>query len=87
MRRRTQPSGAVRNPHDSEAQWSSKDTIRNKEWIGYKAQIAETVAEKKCETGEPTTNVITEVLTQDAIASEKASSKVYGFISGVSHKK
>ena len=70
--RRAQPSGAVHNPHDPEAQWSSKDTIRNKEWVGYKAQIAETVSEEKCAPGEPTPNVITEISTQEAISSDKA---------------
>ena len=27
--RRAQPAGAVHNPHDPEAQWSSKDSLRN----------------------------------------------------------
>ena len=70
--RRAQPPGAVHNPHDPEAQWSSKDTIRNKEWIGYKAQVAETVSENTCAPGEPTPNVITEISTQEAISSDKA---------------
>lgn len=70
--RRAQPPGAVHNPHDPEAQWSSKDTIRNKEWVGYKAQVAETVSEETCGPGEPTPNVITEISTQDAISSDKA---------------
>ncbi len=70
--RKAQPSGAVRNPHDAEAQWSSKDTIRNKEWVGYKAQVAETVSHDTCGPGEPTPNVITEISTQEAISSDKA---------------
>ena len=70
--RRVQPPGAVHNPHDHEAQWSCKDTIRNKEWVGYKAQVAETVSENTCAPGEPTPNVITEISTQEAISSDKA---------------
>lgn len=70
--RRAQPPGAVHNPHDPQAQWSSKDTTKQKEWVGYKAQIAETTEEQPREKGEPTKNVITAVVTQDATASDKA---------------
>ena len=46
-----QTSGTVKNPHDAEAQWSQK---RAKQWVGYKAQIAETVEDEICSKGEPT---------------------------------
>ena len=69
--RRAQPPGAVHNPHDPQAQWSSKSTIRGKEWVGYKAQVAETTTERRCEPGEPTDKVITALLTEEAIASDK----------------
>lgn len=69
---RAQPPGAIQNPHDPDSQWSSKSTIKGKEWVGYKAQIAETVAEEICQNGEPTPNVITAIVTQEAIASDKA---------------
>ena len=71
-KRRAQPPGAVCNPHDPQAQWSSKDTARRKEWVGYKAQVAETVEEKPRKKGEPTKAVITAIVTQEAIASDKA---------------
>jgi len=70
--RRSQPPRAVHNPHDPEAHWSSKDTIKKKEWVGYKAQVVETVEEEPREKGEPTKSVITAVVTQDATASDKA---------------
>lgn len=40
--RRAQPPGAAHNPHDPEAQWSAKSTIKDKAWVGYKVQVAET---------------------------------------------
>lgn len=70
--RRAQPAGAAHNPHDPEAQWSSKSTTKDKEWVGYKAQVAETVALQRCEKGEPTPNVITTIMTQEATASDKS---------------
>jgi hypothetical protein len=70
--RQAQPSGAVHNPHDPEAQWSTKDTIKDKSWIGYKVQVAETVDEEPRAAKEPTRSVITAVVTQEAIASDKA---------------
>jgi transposase len=71
-KRKITPSGAVSNPHDPQAQWSSKDTAKRTEWVGYKAQIAETVEERPREKGEPTKAVITAVVIQEAIASDKA---------------
>lgn len=69
---RAQPTGAVHNPHEPEAQWSSKSTTKDKTWIGYKTQVAETVQDKPREKGEPTCNFITAVVTQDATESDKA---------------
>jgi transposase len=68
---RAQPTGAVRNPHEPEAQWSSKSTTRDKSWVGYKAQVAETVQEQPRQPGEPTANFLTAVETQNAPASDK----------------
>lgn len=71
-KRRAQPSGAVSNPHDPQAQWSSKDAAKQTEWVGYKAQVAETVEAEPRKEGEPTKAVLTAVVTQEAIASDKA---------------
>jgi transposase len=71
-KRRAQPTGAVQNPHEPEAQWSSKSTTRDKTWVGYKAQVAETVQEQPCQPNEPTANFLTAVVTQNAPASDKA---------------
>lgn len=65
-------SGTVKNPHDPDAQWSSKDLAKTKTWVGYKVQVTETVPEtdgpkKK---GEPTEQFLTEVTTTEAIASD-----------------
>jgi len=70
--RRAQPSGAVHNPHEPEAQWSSKSTTKDKQWVGYKAQVAETASDEPRGRGEPTRSFITAVLTQEAIASDLA---------------
>jgi hypothetical protein len=69
--KRAQPPGAVQNPHEPQAQWSSKSTTKDKEWVGYKTQVAETVQEAPCQPGEPTANFITAIVTQNAIASDK----------------
>ncbi|MGB7548114.1 MAG: transposase [Terracidiphilus sp.] len=70
--RRAQPPGAVHNPHDPEAQWSTKNTIKDKSWVGYKVQVSETVEENVRAAKEPTRAVITAVVTQAATASDKA---------------
>jgi hypothetical protein len=67
-----QPTGAVQNPHEPEAQWSSKSTTRDKSWVGYKVQVAETVQEQPRPAGEPTANFLTAIVTQNAPASDKA---------------
>lgn len=71
-KRHAQPPGAVRNPHEPEAQWCTKSTTRDKDWIGYKAQVAETVHEQPRAAGEPTASFLTSVVTQNAIGSDKA---------------
>jgi hypothetical protein len=71
-RRPGEPAGAVKNPHEPDAQWSSKDKEGEKAWVGYKAQILETVpdeAEPKPK-GEPTEQFLTELITTEAIASD-----------------
>jgi hypothetical protein len=69
---RARPTGAVHNPHEPQAQWSSKSTTKDKSWIGYKVQVAETVHQAQPrERGEPTANFLTAILTQDAPASDK----------------
>ncbi|RPJ60128.1 MAG: hypothetical protein EHM23_11500 [Acidobacteria bacterium] len=69
---RAQPTGVVQNPHEPEAQWSSKSTTRDKSWIGYKVQVAETVQQDPRQAGEPTANFLTALVTQDAPDSDKA---------------
>ena len=69
---RVQPTGAVHNPHEPEAQWSSKSTIKDKTWVGYKTQVAETVQDERRERGEPTRSFITAIVTQNAPESDKA---------------
>ena len=69
---RARPTGAVQNPHEPEAQWSSKSTTKDKDWVGYKAQVAETVQEQPREPGEPSANFLTAIVTQNAPASDKS---------------
>ena len=67
-----QPAGAVKNPHDPEATWSTKGRDKKKDWIGYKVQVAETVPETTSRAGEPTGAFIVAIETQPAIGSEVA---------------
>jgi len=69
---RAQPTGSVHNPHEPEAQWSSKSSTQDKSWVGYKAQVAETVQDQPRQPAEPTANFITALETQNAPASDKA---------------
>lgn len=69
---KVRPTGAVQNPHNPEAQWSSKKTLTEKTWVGHKVQVAETVEDTPRQAGEPTKNVITAIVTQNAIESDKA---------------
>jgi transposase len=73
LQRRAAPSGAVVNPHDREAQWSTKTTLGKTGWQGYKAQVCETVHDEKRAPGEPTASVITAIRVQDATASDHGS--------------
>jgi hypothetical protein len=70
-----QPAGAVKNPHDPQACWCTKGSDHQKDWIGYKVQVAETVPERLAaqrEKGEPTEALITAIETQPATGSEEA---------------
>lgn len=67
----SQPATAVKNPHDPEARWAAKADGK-KQWIGYKAQVAETVPDQVCEAGEPTAAFITALETQPATGSDEA---------------
>lgn len=67
------PATPVQNPHDPEAQWCTKKTgDAKKEWVGYKAQVAETIPEGPLEPGEPTPAFITGIVTQPATGSDEA---------------
>ncbi len=68
-------AGSIQNPHDPDAQWCTKSTTKDKEWIGYKTQTAETVSEEPHRKGEPTTNAITAIVTQCATGSDEAGMK------------
>lgn len=67
------PSDAIQSPHDPDARWSTKRAIGAEGWIGYKAQICETVPDQNRQKGEPTEALITAVLTQPALASDNGS--------------
>jgi hypothetical protein len=70
--RRVQLVGCMQNPHDPEAQWSSKDPSKKSQWVGYKAQVLETVGSPE---GQPTGQFITELTTTEAVASDLAGMK------------
>jgi transposase len=73
--RPSQPTAAVKNPHDPEAQWATKSAptkSQKTEWVGYKVQVAETVGEQPRVTGEPTREFVTAVVTQPATHSDEA---------------
>ncbi len=65
-------SGTVKNPHDPDAQWSSKDQAKTKTWVGYKVQVSETVSDADApkKKGVPTEQFLTEVTTTEAIAGD-----------------
>ena len=73
QQRPTTPSGAVQNPHDPEAEWSTKQSIGKAGWVGCKLQVCETAPETIRQKGEPTEAVITAVVTQPAITSDHGS--------------
>ncbi len=70
--RKRETSATIKNPHDPDAQWSSKDLAKTKTWVGYKVQVSETVpeADDPRKKGEPTGQFLTEVATTEAIASD-----------------
>ena len=75
QQRKPEGSGVVKNPHDPDVQWASKDPSHKTGWEGYKVQVAETVPEGEASErrkGQPTTGFITEVTTTEAIASDFA---------------
>ncbi|HEY2588146.1 MAG TPA: transposase [Tepidisphaeraceae bacterium] len=73
LRLHPQPPAAVKNPHDPQAAWCTKGGAdARKDWVGYKAQVAETVPDQPREPGEPTAAFITAVETQPATASDEA---------------
>ena len=71
--RRASEAGAAVNPHDPEAQWSTKKTLGKAGWRGYKAQVCESVEDATCAKGEPTKAVVTAVLVQPATGSDHGS--------------
>jgi transposase len=70
--RGTERSGTVKNPHDPDVQWSSKEKQLIKPWEGYKVQIAESIPEEAGKEGAPKTGFITEITTTQAIVSDVA---------------
>jgi transposase len=62
----------VKNPHDPDAVWCTKGTDGKKDWVGYKAQVAETVLDQPRQAGEPTATFITAIETQLATGSDEA---------------
>ena len=67
------PAGAVKNPHEPEAQWAKKGSgNQKKEVVGYKVQVGETVPEQPQAKGEPTRQFLTAIETQLATASDEA---------------
>jgi hypothetical protein len=61
-------TGVVQNPHDPDVQWSAKGHGKHKkDWVGYKVQVAETVASQ-----EDQSSFITSVVTQRATESDDA---------------
>jgi transposase len=74
QRRKQEASGVVKNPHDPDVQWATKDPAKKKQWEGYKVQICETVDPegKTKKKGEPTEQFVTELSTTQAIESDLA---------------
>ena len=62
-------TGVVCNPHDVDAHWSAK---MEKRWVGYKVQVAETIAEAPERGEEPVGRFITSVVTHKATESDDA---------------
>jgi hypothetical protein len=73
LQRQATAAGAVHNPHEPSAQWSTKGTLGKAGWVGSKLQVCETAPESTRQRGEPTEAVITAILTQPAITSDHGS--------------
>lgn len=66
------PAGAVKNPHDPEAQWAKKGSgAQKKEIVGFKVQVCETAQEQPLAKGQPTQQFLTAIETQLATASDE----------------
>jgi transposase len=66
------PAGAVKNPHDPEAQWAKKGSgAQKKEVVGFKVQVCETAQEQPLAKGQPTQQFLTAIETQPATASDQ----------------
>jgi hypothetical protein len=66
------PAGAVKNPHDPQAQWAKKGSgAQKKEVVGYKVQVCETAQEQPLAKGQPTQQFLLAVETQLATASDE----------------
>src|SRR5437867_7055285 len=73
QRRTTLSSDRVQNPHDPDARYAVKGQGKQKkEHVGYKVQVAETVAEGTLAPGEPTRNFVCGILTHAAQESDEA---------------
>ena len=72
QQRKKESSRTVKNPHDPDAQWSTKSTTKDKSWVGYKTQVEETVPDdgRPKPKGEPTEQFITDLVTTEAVASD-----------------
>jgi len=65
-------SDRVQNPHDPEATYATKGQgQQKKEHVGYKVPVAETVSEAVLESGEPTRNFLTGIVTHAAYESDE----------------
>jgi len=77
VQRQAQPTGAVHNPHDPQAQWAAKGQGKHrKEHVGYKVQVAESVHVEPLAKGEPTRSFITGIVTHPASASDEAGAEL-----------
>lgn len=73
VQKEAQPTGALHNPHEPEAQWAAKGCgKRRKEHVGYKVQVAESVHTDPLDKAEPTRSFLTGISTQPASASDEA---------------
>lgn len=77
VQREAQPTGAVHNPHDPQAQWAAKGQGKHrKEHVGSKVQVAESVNVEALAKGEPTRSFLTGIVTHPASASDEAGAEL-----------